>query len=103
MLGYTLGRARTDRKLWASAKVVYLMYNGAKLNSSGGLGCYPFTCSNKTLDLIGPTSMLQGMSVVFKVDSVLVANQVKGLWALKSGSAAAPFLKYVRWASCAAE
>ena len=97
-LGIHWAELAADRKLWASAKVVYMMYKGAKLDSSGGLGCYPFHYSNKTLDLIGPTSMLQGMSVVFKVDSVLVANQVKGLWALKSGSSVAPYLKYARWA-----
>ena len=97
-LGIHWAELAADRKLWASAKIVYMMHKGAKLDASGGLGCYPFHYSNKTLDLIGPTSMIEGMSVVFKVDSVLVANQVKGLWALKSGSAVAPYLKYVRWA-----
>ena len=97
-LGIHWAELAADRKLWASAKIVYMMHKGAKLDASGGLGCYPFHYSNKTLDLIGPTSMLEGMSVIFKVDSVLVANQVKGLWALKSGSAVAPYLKYVRWA-----
>ena len=76
-LGIHWAELAADRKLWASAKIVYMMHKGAKLDASGGLGCYPFHYSNKTLDLIGATSMMEGMSVVFKVDSVLVANQVK--------------------------